>query len=476
MPKGSAAPPARQRVALISDFFFPSIGGVENHINSLAQCLTEQGHSVIVITHQHGTREAGTRSLAGGFKVYHLPFAPRCANCVLPTGVRLLPYLHDVLAKERITVVHTHAVCTMAFEAMMLASLLGYNVVHTEHSNYGLQRLLDVPLNKLQQLVLAHSDAIISVSSSNRDNIAARCRIDPADITVIPNAVDASRFRPARGNVYPKETVNVVWLQRMVWRKGTHLLVQIVPEICRRFPYVHFIIGGDGPKRRALEEMRARYGLHDRVELLGAVEHCDVPAVLTRGHIFLTTSLTEAFCISLIEAIACGLTVLSTRVGGVAEELPSNMVHLAEPDADSLLDSLSQLVPAVRQSPGAVAHELHAAITRMYSWSEVASRAAKVYERLADRPRPSLSHRMIKLCRAAPVTALVAFVAFLVQGACLLVLRLYWKIAEAIPASGGKAMKRATREAREAEQNGGGPCLEVPAPAADEAVQHAKAA
>jgi len=114
--------------------------------------------------------------------------------------------------------------------------------------------------------------------------------------------------------VRPLGTVNVIVMMRLVWRKGTHLLVEIIPEICRRFPYVHFIIGGDGPNRGALEEMRERDQLQERVELLGAVPHCDVPSVLTRGHILLNTSLTEAFCIAILEAVACGLLVVSTKV------------------------------------------------------------------------------------------------------------------------------------------------------------------
>ena len=84
-------------------------------------------------------------------------------------------------------------------------------------------------------------------------------------------------------------------------------------------PYVHFIIGGDGPRRRTPEEMRAHYGLHDRVELLGAVDHRDAPSVLTRGHIFLSTSLTEAFGISILEAISwshCDLHQGRRRGGG----------------------------------------------------------------------------------------------------------------------------------------------------------------
>lgn len=91
-------------------------------------------------------------------------------------------------------------------------------------------------------------------------------------------------------------------VSRLVYRKGIDLAVDVIPDICARFPRVHFIIGGDGPKRLNLEEMREKHQLHDRVELLGAVPNEEVRDVLVRGHIFLNCSLTESFCIAILEA------------------------------------------------------------------------------------------------------------------------------------------------------------------------------
>lgn len=67
------------------------------------------------------------------------------------------------------------------------------------------------------------------------------------------------------------------------------------------------MIGGDGPKRIVLEQVREREGLHERVSLLGALDQSEVHQTLLRGHIFLNTSLTEAYCIAIVEAAACGL-------------------------------------------------------------------------------------------------------------------------------------------------------------------------
>ena len=417
---------------MVCDFFYPSTGGVESHILQLSQCLLQQGHKVIVVTHRYGGR-TGVRWLAGGLKVYYLPFGAVYDRCLLPTGILLLPVLRDILVRERIGIVHTHAVCTMSFEAIMLASLMGFHVVHTEHSNFGFASLVDIHLNKLEQLVLCCADTTISVSHTSKENLCLRCRVDPTEVFVIPNAVDATQFRPDPDNVSPKDTVNVVVMTRLVWRKGVDLLVQLIPEVCRRFPYVHFIVGGDGPKRAALEEMRERRHLQDRVELLGAVEHAAVPSVLTRGHVFLNTSLTEAFCIAILEAVACGLTVVSTRVGGVPEILPRHMLTLTEPEAPALLAALSEVIPFARRGrPKAL--DFHRDVARMYSWLKVAKRTTKVYDALMPRPTLSLLERFQKLWCLGPVTGPVAIGLVAFQALVLALLR-RWRPATAVEAA-----------------------------------------
>lgn len=70
------------------------------------------------------------------------------------------------------------------------------------------------------------------------------------------------------------------------------MLAGILPHF-KQYPNIHFIIGGDGPKRGLLEEIREKNNMQDQVEMLGALDHSDVRNVLTRGHIFLNTSLTE---------------------------------------------------------------------------------------------------------------------------------------------------------------------------------------
>jgi phosphatidylinositol glycan class A protein len=425
------ARPSTHCIAMVCDFFYPSTGGVEVHIQALARCLQQLGHRVIVITHKYGTLE-GVRWISG-VKVFYVSRRAVWGNCILPTGVLLLPCLRRILIQEHVDIVHTHAVCTMAFEAAVLAALMGHRVVHTEHSNYGFTGL-DSYLNTIQQFVLSHADAVISVSHSSRENVSRRCRLDSSGVCVIPNAVDASRFCPKAGGVDSQSRINVIVMARLVKRKGVHLLAELLPKACATIPDVHFIIGGDGPQRYLLHKVVETYGLDARVELLGEVPHCDVPAVLTRGHIFLNTSITEAFCISIIEAAACGLAVISTRVGGVPELLPSRMLRLVDPDPTALLAALSDGVSSVRS--GVPRDEFHRDVSRMYSWPDVARRTAHVYDGLSRRLAPTLVQRCYSLRRLGPLVWPAAICLLACQRACLSLLRCWRPAGAGLTAAG----------------------------------------
>jgi len=212
-------------------------------------------------------------------------------------------------------------------------------------------------------------------------------------VSVIPNAVDAARFTPDPLCRPEHPTVNVIVLSRLTYRKGIDLLVDVVPDVCAQCPNVNFIIGGDGPKRLLLEEMREKHRLHDRVEMLGAVPHAMVRDVLRRGHIFLNSSLTEAFCIAIVEAASTGLLVVSTDVGGVNEVLPPNMMRLAAPDVIHLSQALCEAVSEVKNVNPFYFHD---EVSKMYSWHQIAERTETVYRKVLDLPCPSFLERLEK--------------------------------------------------------------------------------
>ncbi|XP_018101518.1 phosphatidylinositol N-acetylglucosaminyltransferase subunit A isoform X2 [Xenopus laevis] len=330
-------------ICMVSDFFYPNVGGVESHIYQLSQCLIERGHKVIIVTHAYGDRK-GIRYLTNGLKVYYLPLKVMYNQSTATTLLHSLPLLRFIFVRERVSVIHSHSsFSAMAHDALFHAKTMGLHTVFTDHSLFGFADVSSVLTNKLLTVSLCDTSHIICVSYTSKENTVLRAALNPEIVSVIPNAIDPTDFNPDPKK-RDRSRITVVVVSRLVYRKGIDLLGGIIPEMCQRYPNLHFIIGGEGPKRIILEEVRERYQLHDRVRLLGALEHQQVRNVLVQGDIFLNTSLTEAFCMAIVEGASCGLQVVSTRVGGIPEVLPENFIILCEPSVKSLCGGLEQAI------------------------------------------------------------------------------------------------------------------------------------
>ena len=402
---GPAGPEMHHRIAMVSDFFYPGFGGVEIHIYNVAQCLMRRGHKVIIITRAYGDRN-GIRYTTDGLKVYYLPFwganLPP-GTVTLPTAVGGLPLMRDIFLRERVTIVHGHQTTSnLCHEAMLHAGTLGLKACFTDHSLFGFADAASIHINKVLEWSLRCIDQVICVSHTSRENTVLRAKIAPERVSVIPNATDTSGFLPLESMKYrPWSTgiaaadgvITIVAITRLVYRKGSDLFVDVIPEVCRRHPNVRWVVGGDGPRKPQLDAMVEKHNLYDRVKMLGALKHTEVRNCLNQGQIFLNCSLTEAFCIAIIEAASCGLLCVSTGVGGVPEVLPPEMLLLAEPEPASILAAVDQAIDRV---PNVYPWELHERVRGFYSWDWVAERTERVYDRVARQPAMSHSQRLLE--------------------------------------------------------------------------------
>lgn len=316
--------------------------------------------------------------------------------------------------------------------------------MYTDHSLFGFADAASIHINQVMRFILSDVDHAICVSNTCRENLALRARLHPSLLSTIPNAVDPDKFRPDPVQQHCRQSerkessrINIVIVSRLVYRKGIDLVAKVIPVVCARYPRVHFIVGGDGNKKLLLEEMREKYQLHDRVELLGSVPHAHVRDVLVRGHIFLNCSLTESFCIAILEAASCGLFVVSTCVGGVPEVLPPSMIKFAEPSAEALIAAIAAALPLAEQVVPAEFHQRVSGfvstkwgwrkegdacyaldetmfLTRhpmsykvrfMYSWMDVARRTEAVYDRVCQTAVPTFAERLARYNTVGGVVA-----------------------------------------------------------------------
>lgn len=414
---------------LLSDFFFPNVGGVEGHMYMIGQQLIRRGHKVIVVTHAYAPDRVGVRYLAAGMKVYYVPYAVLVRQDTLPNFFGLMPVLRTILIREQIQLVHGHqALSSMAHEGLFHAKCLGLKAVFTDHSLFGFADVGSILTNKLLKFALADVDHVVCVSHTGRENTVLRASLRPENVSTIPNAVDAQQLFPDPTSHAIKD-ICVVVLSRLMYRKGIDLLLGAIPVLCERHSDIRFVIGGDGPKYVELEQMRERYMLQDRVELVGAVRQRDIRTHLNRGQLFLNTSLTEAFGTSIIEATCAGLYIVTTKVGGIPELLPSSMMRLAEPCVESIVSEMSLAIEYLRTGQHDP-HEQHYKVASMYSWSETTRRLETVYARAMASPNRSVTERFERyMSIGGPIGGPI--ICLVVAAQMIIALALEWLIPEA---------------------------------------------
>ena len=245
-----------------------------------------------------------------------------------------------------------------------------------------------------ERLVAHGVDRVICASEGEKDMIIAHYGVPSQRITVVPCGVDTEVFRPLdrasiRRNlgVATREQV-VLFVGRIEPLKGIDLLLRAVSHLDGRFRVL--VIGGDGKdvaRKSELAALAAELRIADKVTFLDAVPHDDLPLYYNAADICVVPSYYESFGLVAVEAMACGVPVIASRVGGLKETVQDGQTGYLvpwlcpEPFAERLELLLNN--EPLRRSLG---REARVAAER-YHWSEVAARVEDVYHDLVSQYR-----------------------------------------------------------------------------------------
>ena len=412
-------------VLLISDYFYPKIGGVEVHIFQLAVSLIRLGCKVSVLTHHRKNRQ-GLKIMGNGIKVYYVPKITLYDDTSYPILYSAFKVIRELCILEKVDIIHCHqAASSLSLEGMFHGKTLGINVVHTDHSLFGFNDLENASLNKVLRVFFIDVDQTISVSNIARENLILRAMINPRMTHTIPNAIDNTKFKPpsveelkhlkkSKLKELKEDVITIVSVSRQADRKGTDLLIQVIPEICRQLPNVNFIIGGDGPKKKLLDLIVDAFMLNDRVTLTGFLPHHKVRDVMIQGQIYLNTSLTESFCIAIVEAASAGLYTIATDVGGVGEVLPEYMVKLVPPEKESIIQAIKSTIKDFGKIKDRMKNN-YKVLKSIYNWDKVAKKTLLVYEKALQKTDLSFITRIKKILTIGNLSSVIFLFAVMID-------------------------------------------------------------
>lgn len=333
------------------------IGGAEVLVSRIVRALGDRYHIVIACLDQIG--ELGESLSGEGFKVVQIGRRPgfdwRCVR-----------RLREFCADERVDVIHAHQYTPFAYAAATRAFGRRPPVLFTEHGRF----YPDYPSfkRKIFNCILpGKRDRFVAVGEAVRRALIVNEGLPARRVEVVYNGVDLSTFRrePLQREVVRRQLglhsdeFVVVQVARLDTIKDHGTAIRAVAAVRARHPGVRLLVVGDGPERNSIEQAIAAEELGDRVVMLGSRN--DVPQLLAAADAFLLTSLSEGIPMTIIEAMASGVPVVATAVGGVPELIEEDRTGMLRSvgDAEGLADALVRLAESqgLRDQLAAAANE-----------------------------------------------------------------------------------------------------------------------
>ncbi len=261
-----------------------------------------------------------------------------------PSALRAFLRLVRRLRTERPAIVQTYLTSANVFGALAARAAGIQRLLTTRRdTGFGDSRALSRALT----LTSRGATRILCVSRDVAEVVARREGADPSKLAVIPNGIDLDRFSPRgrrlemrRRMELPDSALVAITVTHITPVKGMDVLARAAPSVVERHPEVRFVVVGDGdePDEASFRRLLDDLGLRDRFLLVG--DRTDVPDLLEAADLFVLPSRSEGQPNALIEAMAMGLPIVATRVGGVPEvALDGEEAILVPPDSPEALAS-----------------------------------------------------------------------------------------------------------------------------------------
>ena len=300
--------------------------------------------------------------------------------------------LRRLLKKERFDVIHVHWPFPLGIFGYFAGKWARAPVIN---EFYGVE--LRWVFNRMPifipfvRWILNYSDLVVAISSHTRSEIE---RIAPVKVEVVPYGSAVPAVKPAEaGQPDPGRTRRILFVGRLVERKGVEYLIRAVPELELPFPVELDIVGG-GPEEESLRELVRLLGLAGRVNLAGRVSNerlkefyagCDcfvLPAIVdSRGD-------TEGLGVVMIEALSYRKPVVASALGGIVDVIHHDQTGLLVPEKDprALAAAIRRLLTDEALSRR-LGEEGFRFISRYFDWNRIAGRWLELYAEIVGRSK-----------------------------------------------------------------------------------------
>ena len=384
---------ASRQLCIVTHTFLPHVGGIERVVYEQGKRLIRLGFDVTVLTSRMRTAKT---YVVDGINVHCYDSMNAAFGLGIPYPIPQINSFSDFfecINGSDLVHVHGHPYLSSLYAAK-IAKFLGKPVVLTQHNTFikyeggiwdHVEWLNDIAVGKQ---VLKNSDRIITVSNATKRYVLS-LGAEMRRLSVLHNGVDIDRFRPLKGlreekrrklGIQTNATI-ILTVRRLVYKNGIDTLIESATKVLKQDPRLVFLIVGTGPDQTQIKEQATQLGISGHFKLIGFVTDEELPSYYNAADLFVLPSKSgEGLPLVSLEAMACGLPVIATDVGGIREIIPEAYGKFVPPDSPDIM--AEAILEYSQFDLDQIKQKVRAIVEDKYSWDKNVGRLAEIYEQL----------------------------------------------------------------------------------------------
>jgi len=360
------------------------IGGAETVVENLANVLAQKGHEISIFTTSASSKDEIEKY--NGIAVYRYGTNFKVASGRFSFGLLKNP------VKYSTDLVHVHISVPMGdIGGFLYAKRKNKPLIATTHFDMGSYKGIAIKsayyfYTKLIAKVLSYADVVIS-PSENYINESKFIKKYKNKVVVIPNGINIEDFdipyskEECREKLafLPSEKI-LLYVGNLEPRKGPDILIKAMPRILKNVYDTKLVIVGDGVMRNELNNLAEKLKISERVKFTGFVHKSEKVLYYKSADVLVLPSLYEVFGIVNLEAMACNVPIVASKIGGIPDVVKDGENGLLVPprDSEALADAIIYLLKNkdIRERMGENGRKL---VEEKYTWKKVAEETDKLY-------------------------------------------------------------------------------------------------
>jgi len=378
------------RICLVTHFFPPHMGGIEKVSYEQSKRLSKLGYQIDILTSKiKGQNKCPARRT----RILHFSAVNIAERIGVPYPIpSIQAYKTFANAIRKCDLVHAHGhVYMSSYLAGKVAKKYKKPFILTQHNTFIdyrsglniLEHLNDLTIGKA---VLNDADRIVVVSNKTKEYVH-KLGADKSKTSVIYNGVDIDNFKPANKKEsrkkldLPKNRNIILSVRRLVYKNGLDTLIESIPYVTRNHHDALFVVAGKGPSKKLIEERIKELEIEDNIKLTGFVPDELLPVYYAAADCFVLPSASgEGLPLVLLEAMACGLPIIATIVGGTPEiiEHMKNGILVPPRNPEALAKTMSELL-SKEELRSTIGEEARRIVKNRFSWEKNVCQLQRIY-------------------------------------------------------------------------------------------------